>query len=276
MAFNGETVAFVGAGVMGEAIIAGLLHQQLLEPGQIIAADPRAEHLDDLRDKYGIRVTTDNLAAARKAEVLALAVKPQGMAVVLPELSGHVSDMRLIVSIVAGVPMATISTSLRNQRVVRSMPNTPGQIGQGITVWTAAAQVEPPQRAQAEKLLGALGEQIYAADERFLDMATALSGSGPAYVFMFMEALIDAGVHMGFARRDAEALVTQTLLGSVLYAKQSGLHSAQLRNQVTSPGGTTAAALHEMERGGLRTVLSEGVWAAYRRSQALGGASDDR
>jgi len=121
---------------------------------------------------------------------------------------------------------------------------------------------------------GAMGEHSYASDERLLDMATALSGSGPAYVFMFMEALVDAGVHMGFARRDAEKLVEQTLLGSVLYARQSGLHPAQLRNQVTSPGGTTAAALHEMEKGGLRTVLSEGVWAAYRRSRELGSQPD--
>lgn len=271
MTFNGETIAIIGAGVMGEAIIAGLLHQRLLEARQIIAADPRAEHLDGLRAKYGIGTTTDNVQAAQKADVLVLAVKPQGMDVVLPELSGRVGAARLIVSIVAGVPLSTIAERLGNPRIVRSMPNTPGQIGQGITVWTAASEVEAEQRKQAEKLLGALGEQIYATDEGFLDMATALSGSGPAYVFMFMEALIDVGVHMGFARRDAEALVTQTLLGSVLYARQSGLHSAQLRNQVTSPGGTTAAALHEMEKGGLRTVLSEGVWAAYRRSQALGG-----
>lgn len=274
MAFNGETIAFIGAGVMGEAIIAGLLRQQLLEAQQIIASDPRAAHLDGLRARYGICTTTNNVQAAEKADVLVLAVKPQGMAVVLPELSGKVGAAQLIVSIVAGVPLSTIAKRLGNPRIVRSMPNTPGQIGQGITVWTAASEVEAEQRKQAEKLLGALGEQIYATDESFLDMATALSGSGPAYVFMFMEALIDVGVHMGFARRDAEALVTQTLLGSVLYARQSGLHSVQLRNQVTSPGGTTAAALHQMEKGGLRTVLSEGVWAAYRRSQALGGAEE--
>ena len=270
MAFNGETIAFIGAGVMGEAIIAGLLHQRLVDARSIVASDPRREHVHGLADKYGIRATTDNLQAASKADVLVLAVKPQGMDKVLPELGGQVDGARLVVSIVAGVSMSAIANGLGNGNVVRSMPNTPGQIGQGITVWTAASQVKTEQRQQAESLLGALGEQIYAADERFLDMATALSGSGPAYVFMFMEALVDAGVHMGFSRRDAEALVTQTLLGSVLYARQSGLHPAQLRNQVTSPGGTTAAALHEMEKGGLRTVLSEGVWAAYRRSQALG------
>lgn len=274
MTFNGDSVAFIGAGVMGEAMIKGLLHQKILEPASITAADPRAERLEALRQRYNIHTTTDNVAAAKSADALVLSVKPQVMSKVLSELSGNVDDISLIVSIVAGVELKTISESLRNGRVVRSMPNTPGQIGRGITVWTAAPEVAAVQRQQAETLLGALGAQIYANDESFLDMATALGGSGPAYVFLFMEALIDAGVHMGFARRDAEQLVTQTLLGSVQYAQQSGLHPAQLRNQVTSPGGTTAAALHEMEKGGLRTVLSEGVWAAYRRSQALGAKAD--
>ena len=274
MAFNGEMTAFIGAGVMGEAMIKGLLQQQLLAPENIVASDPRGDRLEALRGRYGIEVTTDNAAAASAADVLVLSVKPQVMDAVLPELRGQVDGVRLILSIVAGVTIKTISDNLLNVRVVRSMPNTPGQIGNGITVWTASPEVGAEERAQAEALLGAMGEHIYASDERFLDMATALSGSGPAYVFMFMEALVDAGVHMGFARRDAEQLVTQTLLGSVLYAQQSGLHPAQLRNQVTSPGGTTAAALHEMEKGGLRTVLSEGVWAAYRRSQALGSQAD--
>ena len=274
MAFNGEKIAFVGAGVMGEAMIKGLLHQEVLLPEHITASDPRAEHLEDLRQRYGIDVTTDNAEAARSSDVLVLSVKPQVMGKVLPQLRGQVDGVRLVFSIVAGVPLRTISDSLLNVRVVRSMPNTPGQIGQGITVWTASPEVAAEQRAQAELLLGAMGEHIYAEDESFLDMATALSGSGPAYVFMFMEAMVDAGVHMGFPRRDAEMLVAQTLLGSVLYARQSGLHPAQLRNQVTSPGGTTAAALHEMEKGGLRTVLSEGVWAAYRRSQALGAKAE--
>ena len=270
MTFKNEKIAFVGAGVMGEAMIKGLLHQGVAQPGQITAADPRADHLATLRQRYGIGITTSNLEAARACDVLVLATKPQVMSMVLAELRGQVDGVRLIVSIVAGVPIASMAEGLLNGRIARSMPNTPAQIGKGITVWTAAPEVADAQRRQAEMLLGALGEQIYAEEERFLDMATALSGSGPAYVFMFMEAMVDAGVHLGFARRDAEKLVTQTLLGSVVYAQQSGLHPAQLRNQVTSPGGTTAAALHEMERGGLRTVLSEGVWAAYRRSQALG------
>jgi len=156
------------------------------------------------------------------------------------------------------------------------MPNTPAQIGQGITVWTATPEVPEAQHEQARMLLGALGDEIYMDDERYLDMATALSGTGPAYVFMFMEALIDAGVHMGFSRRDAERLVMQTIRGSVAYAEASGLHPAQLRNQVTSPGGTSAEAIYHMEKGGLRTVISRAVWAAYRRSVALGGGGDSR
>ncbi|MCY4019475.1 MAG: pyrroline-5-carboxylate reductase [Chloroflexi bacterium] len=274
MAFNGETISFIGAGVMGKAMIKGLLYQELVSPENIMAADPNQSRLDEMCDQYGIRCSTDNQLAAREANVLVLSVKPQVMGKVLPELRGQVDDVALIVSIVAGVPLKTITDNLCNGRVVRSMPNTPGQIGEGITVWTATPDVGPEQRRQTELLLGAMGEQIFAGDERFLDMATALSGSGPAYVFMFMESLIDAGVHMGFSRRDAEQLVTQTLAGSVEYARRSGLHPAELRNQVTSPGGTTAAALYEMDKGGLRTVLSKGVWSAYRRSQEL-GAKDD-
>ena len=270
MAFHGKTIAFIGAGVMGEAMIRGLLHQELLTPSQIIAADPHAGRLRHIENAYGIRCTGDNLEAAVAADVLVLSIKPQVMSKALSQLRGHVADVSLIISIAAGVPLQTIAEGSGNKRVVRSMPNTPAQIGVGITVWTASPAVDKAGREQTELVLGAMGERIYAEDERFLDMATALGGSGPAYVFLFMEALIDAGVHMGFSRRDAELLVTQTLHGSVIYARESGLHPAQLRNQVTSPGGTTAAALHEMEKGGLRTVLSQGVWAAYRRSRELG------
>ena len=274
MAFNGERITFIGAGVMGEAMIKGLLHQKLVKPEQITAADPHEARLKELEKAYGIHYSTDNVESAQNADVLVLSVKPQVIDKVLPELRGRVDGVTLIVSIVAGVTLKSISDVLLNARVVRSMPNTPGQIGKGITVWTASQDVADEQHQQADLLLGALGERIFVGDERFLDMATALSGSGPAYVFMFMEAMIDAGVHMGFSRRDSEKLVTQTLLGSVLYAEQSGLHPAQLRNQVTSPGGTTAEALHQMEKGGLRTVLSEGIWAAYQRSQALGKKDD--
>lgn len=270
MPFGETIVAVVGAGVMGEALVKGLLHQKLLDPGQIVASDPYDERCRDLAARHGIRTTTSNVEAVEGADIVVLSVKPQVMGRVLRELRGRVDRVSLVLSIAAGVPISVIARELLNARVVRAMPNTPGQIGQGITVWAASPDVMEQQRTQSEALLGALGDQIYVEDESFLDMATALSGSGPAYVFLFMEALIDAGVHMGFSRRVAERLVMKTLLGSVLYAMESGEHQAELRNQVTSPGGTSAAGLYELEKGGLRTVISRAVWRAYQRSVELG------
>jgi pyrroline-5-carboxylate reductase len=150
------------------------------------------------------------------------------------------------------------------------MPNTPAQIGLGMTVWTCAHGLSESQRGQAQAVFGSFGEEVYVDDERYLDMATALSGTGPAYVFIFMEAMVDAGVHMGFSRRVAEQLVYQTVRGSVEYARQAGRHLATLRNQVTSPGGTSAEALYQIEKGSLRTVMSRAIWAAYQKSRKLG------
>ncbi|MCU0496447.1 MAG: pyrroline-5-carboxylate reductase [Anaerolineae bacterium] len=270
MPLQNTTVAFIGSGVMGEAMIKGLLNQQLVNSQQIIASDPHPERLQQLEAAYQIKTTLSNSEAGMQADLLVLSVKPQVLDKVLSELRGQVTAAPLVLSIIAGAQIESIAAGLDNARVVRSMPNTPGQIGQGITVWTASAEVAPEQRAQAQALLGALGDEMYVEDERYLDMATALSGTGPAYTFMFMEAMIDAGVHMGFSRRDAERLVIQTMRGSVEYAIESKLHPAQLRNQVTSPGGTSAAAIYEMEKGRIRTVIADAVWAAYRRAEALG------
>lgn len=274
MPLHDKTIAFIGVGVMGEAMIKGILNEGLIKPDRIYATDPHAERVNEVAQIYGINGTTDNLAAAEKADILVLCVKPQVMERVLQQLHGKVSGCSLVVSIVAGVKVATIAETLLNGRVVRSMPNTPGQIGQGITVWTASKDVEESQREQARALLCALGEELYVEEEKYIDMATALNGTGPAYVFMFMEALIDAGVHLGFSRRDSERLVLQTVRGSVEYAIQSKMHPAQLRNQVTSPGGTSAAAIYELEKGALRTVIADAVWAAYRRAVELGKSTD--
>jgi pyrroline-5-carboxylate reductase len=276
MPFENQTVVFIGSGIMGEAMIKGLLGKKLLKPEQIIASDPREDRGRELVEKYGLRFTTDNDEAAREADILVLSVKPQVLAHILPEVRRGAHSCSLILSIIAGARIRTIADGIANASVVRSMPNTPAQIGQGITVWTATAEVREAQREQARVLLGALGEEIYVEDESYLDMATALSGTGPAYIFLFMEALIDAGVHMGFSRRDAERLVLQTMRGSVDYAAASGLHPAQLRNQVTSPGGTSAEAIYHLEKGGLRTVISRAVWAAYQRSVELGGGKPRR
>jgi pyrroline-5-carboxylate reductase len=173
-------------------------------------------------------------------------------------------------SIVAGAKISAIGQGLDHKAIVRSMPNTPAQIGEGITVWTASEAVSEEQLEHARTILTALGEEIYVDDEDYLDMATALSGTGPAYVFLFLEAMVDAGVHLGFPRYIAEKLVIQTLHGSVEYVRQTPSHLARLRNQVTSPGGTSAEALYFLERAGFRTALSRAIWAAYQRSLTLG------
>lgn len=270
MPLENSTIAFIGSGVMGEAMIKGILGKMLVPADRIYATDIHRDRIGDLAKRFGVHVTTDNLEAAKRADILVFCVKPQAMERVMAQLNGHVDHCGLVLSIVAGVSVDAISAGLANPNIVRAMPNTPGQIGQGITVWTAALAVDELQRKQAQAILWAMGDEMYVEEEYMLDMATALSGTGPAYVFMFMEALIDAGVHLGFSRRDSERLVLQTVRGSVEYAIASKIHPAQLRNQVTSPGGTSASALYEMEKGRFRTVVADAVWAAFRRSVELG------
>jgi pyrroline-5-carboxylate reductase len=206
-----------------------------------------------------------------------LSVKPQILGEVLEELgAGVVKSEALVLSIVAGATIERIAKGLKHHAIVRVMPNTPAQIGMGMSVWTATPQTSEAQRSQARAMLAALGEELYVDHEDYLDMATALSGTGPAYVFLVMEALIDAGVHMGFSRRVSEQLVLQTMRGSLEFARASQRHPVELRNMVTSPGGTSAEALYQLEKGGLRTVISKAVWAAYQKSKYLGGLSSDR
>ena len=262
-------IAFVGAGTMAEAMIAGLLREKLTTPDRLLASGPREERGEQLRKKYGVQPFTDNGAAVAQADLVVLSVKPQRLGAVLKSLKG-VRPEALVLSVVAGAGIRKIRTALKHAAVVRSMPNTPAQIGEGITVWTASEAVSEKQRDAARTVLGALGEEVFVEDENYLDMATALSGTGPAYIFLFMEALIDAGVHMGFPRRIAEKLVVQTLKGSVAYFEKSQLHPAALRNQVTSPGGTSAEAIYYFEKAGFRTAISRAVWAAYQRSLELG------
>jgi len=263
-------IAFIGAGAMAEAMIEGLLSKDIAQKQNIVASGPRDERGKALQEKYGVGVTTDNAQAAKGADVVVLSVKPQVLPGVLPALKGKVRPEALVLSIVAGARIENIITGLSHGSVVRSMPNTPAQIGEGITVWIAAPGVTTTQREQARMLLGALGQEVEADDEDQLDMATALSGTGPAYVFLFMEALVDAGVHLGFSRRVAEQLVVQTVKGAVDFYHYSPSHLARLRNQVTSPGGTSAEALYYLEKAGFRTAISRAVWAAYERSVALG------
>jgi pyrroline-5-carboxylate reductase len=272
MMFTGKKIAFIGPGVMAEAMIAGLIRTKVAPPEAMVAAGPRQERGDELQRNYGIDFSIDNKEAARQADVVVISVKPQLLDKVLTGLKGFVKPQALVLSIVAGATIEKISTALAHSNVVRSMPNTPAQIGEGITVWTASPQVSEEQHAMARSILGALGEEVFVEDENYLDMATALSGTGPAYVFLFMEAMVDAGVHLGFPRRIAEQLVTQTLLGSVDYYKRRAdpIHLARMRNEVTSPGGTSAEALYYLEKAGFRTAISRAIWAAYQRSKELG------
>jgi pyrroline-5-carboxylate reductase len=273
-----KKITFIGPGVMAEAMIAGLIRQEIAPATALIAAGPRQERLDELKQHYGIQTSLDNAAAAHQADIVILSVKPQRLKRVLNGLKDQIQPKALVLSIVAGATIEKISTGLNHPVVVRSMPNTPAQIGEGITVWTASPEVSEEQRKITQEILSALGEEIFVEEESYLDMATALSGTGPSYVFLFMEALVDAGVHLGFPRRIAEQLVVQTVLGSVdFYRKRSSeAHLAHLRNQVTSPGGTSAAALYYLEKAGFRTALSRAVWAAYERSQQLGAEAKEQ
>lgn len=265
-----DSISFIGGGVMGEAMVQGLLSKKLLSSESITVGEPREERRKELEEKHGINVTAKNSEAAKACKILVLSVKPQDLDAVLAGLKGILQPEQMVMSIVAGARLSAISAGLSHRAIVRVMPNTPAQIGEGISVWTATSDVAQEQLNQARTILQALGKEVYVNDEKFLDMATAVSGTGPTYVFLVMEAMIDAAVHLGFPRHVAYQLVTETMRGSVMYAIKSGKHPAELRNMVTSPGGTSAAALYQLEKGSLRTVLSKAIWAAYERSRSLG------
>jgi len=269
-ALAGARLAFVGAGVMAESMIAGLLNRGLIEPGRIMASHPREDRRRKLVERFGITAVEGNREAAEGADLVLLTVKPQVLSAVMRQLHGRLDRDQVAVSVIAGASISLLRRGLGHDAIVRVMPNTPAQVGQGMSVWTATEGVEAEQRDRVKLVLGALGAELYVDEEKYVDMATALSGTGPTYVFLMMEALIDAGVHMGFPRRIAEEIVLQTVSGSVAFARSSGKHMAELRNMVTSPGGTSAEAIYQMEKGGLRTVLSRAVYAAYQRTQSLG------
>ena len=268
-ALSGARIAFIGAGVMAESMIAGLLKRGLVPAQHVVASHPREDQRRKLTDRYGITTVESNREAIRDADVVLLTIKPQVLKSVMHQLAGELTPDQVVVSVIAGAPIDVLVHGLGHQAVARVMPNTPAQVGQGMSVWYTTTGVTLEQRECVQGILTALGEEIWVDEEKYVDMATALSGTGPTYVFMMMEALIDAGVHMGFSRRIAEQIVLQTVSGSVAFARDSGKHMAELRNMVTSPGGTSAEAIYQMEKGGLRTVLSRAVYAAYQRTQTL-------
>ncbi len=263
--------AFIGGGNMGEAILSALIKKGLSQPADITVSDVKTERLAYLKSTYGIAITSSNLEAAGHAEVLVFSIKPQNLDDVMLELAGKLKPSQLVLSIIAGKKMETLSHGLRHQAIVSAMPNTPAQIGKGITVWTAMpTAVKPAQREMAKGIISVMGRSVYVGYEIYLDMATAVSGSGPAYLFLFMEAFIEAAMAIGLPDDMAKMLVLETVLGSAEYARKTGKDLAELRRMVTSPGGTTAEAVRVFEQGDINDLVKNAVAAAYRRAQELG------
>jgi pyrroline-5-carboxylate reductase len=264
-------IAFIGGGVMGEAMLAAILDRGLAKPEAIWVSDVDETRLKHLKQKYSVAVTGSNRQAVETGDVVVLAIKPQNLAEVMSELGGQLKPTQLVLSIIAGARINTLSQGLKHGCIVRVMPNTPAQIGEGISVWTATAEVTEQQRGWARAILRAMGREIYVDDENYIDMATAVSGSGPAYFFLVMESLVDAAVGIGLPREMAQELVVQTMLGSGHFIQKSGKEPAELRRMVTSPGGTTAEALLHLEKGRFSQLIIEAVRAAYNKAKKLGG-----
>src|SRR5436853_4126704 len=266
-----KSIGFVGAGNMAEAMIRGLLRGEVFKPKQVTASAPREERRRELAEKYGIQATGNNCEAARQS-IVVLSVKPQILSRVLDEIGETISAESLVISIAAGVPVAAIQAKLRpSTRVVRAMPNTPALVDAGATAIARGEHARESDLEDAKKIFDAVGLTVV-LEESLLDAVTGLSGSGPAYVFLILEALSDAGVKVGLSRRTAQLLAAQTLLGSAKLLIETNEHPGRLKDMVTSPGGTAITGLHTLEEGGIRTTLMNAVEAATRRSRELGEA----
>jgi len=263
-------ITFIGGGNMGEAMLSVILEKGLSTPQAISVSDVAKSRCQHLEQKYGVAVMVDNRQAITRGDVVVLAIKPQNLAEVMVKLRGQLNSAQLVLSIVAGARINTLCLGLDHGHVVRAMPNTPAQIGEGITVWTATPEVTEPQKSWASSILGAMGKEIYVDDEKYLDMATAVSGSGPAYIFLMVESLVDAAVNIGLPQNMAQELVLETLLGSGHFIQRSGKLPAELRRMVTSPGGTTAEALLQLDKGGFSDLIRQAVSAAYNKAKRLG------
>jgi pyrroline-5-carboxylate reductase len=264
-----KSIGFVGAGNMAEAMIRGLLRGKVFAPGQVTASAPREERRRELSEKYSIHMTQENREAAAQS-IVVLSVKPQILSRVLDEISDSIRAESLVISIAAGVPVAAIQAKLRTgTRVVRAMPNTPALVDAGATAIAGGEHAQESDLEDAKKIFDAVGLTVV-LDETLLDAVTGLSGSGPAYVFLILEALSDAGVKVGLSRRTSQLLAAQTLLGSAKLLLETNEHPGKLKDMVTSPGGTAITGLHTLEHGGVRTTLMNAVEAATRRSRELG------
>lgn len=268
-------LAVVGGGAMGEALLAAAIAREVCPADAIAVGEPVASRRDHLQASHGVNVSKENAGVVAGADVVILAVKPQQIHEALPPLQGALSDDALVISIMAGPTLDSVGGLLNHSRLVRAMPSILATIGEAATVWTATEDVAQEQRGQAQALFRAAGLELFVPDEHYLDMATAVNGSGPGFVFLLIEALIDGAVRAGLPRDTATALIVQTFKGSALMAQNDDRHLAELRNLVTSPGGTTAAGLQALEDGGVRAALQDAVMAAYRRSQELAAPKSD-
>lgn len=265
-----ETVAVIGAGNIGRALIGGMIESELIAPEQVIATRRTQSALDDMADEFpGLKTTTDNVEAVKKASVVLLTIKPQSRAQVITNIRDHIERDVLVVSVLAGITTERLQLGFgQDQPVVRAMPNTPALVDEGATAISAGTYATDQHVEMARSIFEAVG-QVVAVPEQHMDAVTGLSGSGPAYVYMFIEALTDAGVKQGMARKDAATLSAQTVYGAAKLAIETGKHPAILRDEVTTPGGTAIAAVSSLEEHGLRTMLINAVGTATQRSREL-------
>ncbi len=264
------TIGFLGTGNMAEALIKGLLAAGLVKPEQIWGSDPRQSRCQQLKQLYGINMTTHNVDVVRRASLIVFSVKPQVLLGVMDEVAAYLKPRCLCISVAAGVPLQVLDSHLpKGTRVIRVMPNTPALVGAGATAIAAGSTATEDDVKLTQQIFGAIGFTVV-LDEDQLDAVTGLSGSGPAYMFLVIEALSDAGVKVGLSRYNALALAAHTVLGSAKLLLETGQHPGHLKDMVTSPGGTAIAGLHTLEAGGLRTTLINAVEAATRRSRELG------
>ena len=264
-------IGFIGGGTMAEAIIGAVLSGKLAAPEDIVVGEPLPQRREALAERYKINVTADNAKAVRGAEIVVLAVKPNQFPTVAAGLKERLRANQTVLSIMAGVTVASLRGGLSHDAVVRVVPNMPAQVGEGMSVWTAVPEVTDDARAKVRLILQAAGRDVYFEEERFIDMATAVSGSGPGFVFLLMEAFSDGAVHLGLSRETARELVVQTFLGSARLAQETGRPVSELRALVTTPGGTTAEGVLVLEEAGLRAAITEALIATYEKSKALGG-----
>lgn len=268
MVLNDKKIGFIGAGAMAGALISGLVKANLVNPQQIFASDINREQLERLASKLGINTTKDNKELVGKVDIVVLAVKPQGMEGVLADVRSIAKGDQLFISIAAGITVGFLETGLPTIPVIRVMPNTPSLVGEGAAAIALGAYANQQHEDLATAIFGAVGK-VVTVKENLLDGVTGLSGSGPAYVYIMLEALSDAGVRVGLPRDVATTLAAQTLLGAAKMVLETGEHPGKLKDMVTTPGGTTIAGLQALEEGGLRATLIKGVIAATNRAQEM-------